>query len=433
VSVRGVLSIARNIVRVASANFLEMYSFMLFAYYATYIARDMFPSNNEFASIMLTLGTFGTGFLMRPLGAVILGIYTERHGRRPGLILTLGLMGVGTALIALTPTYRSIGILAPLIVLAGCILQGLSAGVMIGGVTAYLAEISTPGHRGFYCSWQSASQQISVISTAVIGLVLISTLTPASMAVWGWRIPFVIGTLIVPFLLIWLVKSMPETEAFLSRKQRPGVSQLLAIIGRNWKLIGMAVMICALNNINFYLITAYTPTFGVRELHLTARASFFVTLIVALSSFAWLPIGGALSDKVGRKPQLIFFAVITLITAYPAMLWLVSSPSVTRLLIVELWYSCIFGCYNGAMNPFMMEILPPQIRATGWALAYSLAVAIFGGFTPAICTYLIHATGNRAMPAVWLTMAALIGLGATMLSGWSGFKVAKLESTVSSD
>jgi metabolite-proton symporter len=430
VSTQTASSKARSIIRVSSGNFLEMYDFMVYAYYAPYIAHDIFPSNSEFASLMLTLGTFGAGYLMRPLGAIVLGIYTDRHGRRAGLILTLLLMAVGTSVIAFTPPYRTIGIVAPMVVVLGRLLQGFSAGVELGGVSVYLAEIATPGHRGFYCSWQSASQQISVISAALLGVALSSTLPPESMALWGWRIPFVIGCLIVP-LLFWLRRSLAETEFFLARKQRPSISQILASLGANWKIIIVGMLLSTMTTVCFYLITAYTPTFGRVVLHLTNRASLLVTLCVGLSNFIWLPIGGSISDKVGRKPLLCFFTVATLISAYPAMSWLVSNPSVARLLMVELWFSCIFGCYNGAMVPFLAEIMPQEVRTTGFALAFSLATAIFGGFTPAISTYLIHVTGNSAMPAVWLSMAALCGLSATALVGWPGLVLAKWESSVS--
>jgi metabolite-proton symporter len=421
-----------SIIRVSSGNFLEMYDFMVYAYYASYIARDIFPSNSEFASLMLTLGTFGAGYLMRPLGAIVLGQYIDRHGRRGGLILTLLLMAVGTAAIAFTPPYRTIGILAPLVVVAGRLLQGLSAGVMLGGVSVYLAEIATPGHRGFYCSWQSASQQVSVMTAALLGVTLGSILPPERMSLWGWRIPFVIGCLIVP-LLFWLGRSLQETEAFLARKHRPELSQILASLGTNWKIIVVGMLLSIMTTVCFYLITAYTPTFGRVELHLTNQATLLVILFVALSNFIWLPIGGAVSDRVGRKPLLVLFTIATLMTAYPAMAWLVSEPSATRLLLVELWYSCIFGCYNGAMVPYLVEIMPADVRTTGFALAFSLATAIFGGFTPAICTYLIHITGNQAMPAVWLSVAALCGLAAIMAVGWHRIIVPKSEFSASSD
>src|SRR6202163_149538 len=179
-----------NVIRVSSGNFLEMYDFMVYAYYASYIAHEIFPSNSAYASLMMTLGTFGAGYLMRPLGAVVLGAYVDRHGRRSGLILTLLLMAIGTLVIACTPAYRTIGIVAPIVVVIGRLLQGFSAGVEVGGASVYLSEIATPGHRGFYCSWQSGSQQVAVMFAALLGVTLSWLMPPELMNRWGWRIPF---------------------------------------------------------------------------------------------------------------------------------------------------------------------------------------------------------------------------------------------------
>jgi MFS family permease len=354
---------------------------------------------------------------MRPLGAVILGAYIDQHGRRAGLILALSLMAVGTFTIACTPGYRIIGIVAPIIVVLGRLLQGFSAGVELGGVSVYLAEIATPGHKGFYCAWQSASQQLAVMMAAFLGVALSYILPPETMTAWGWRIPFLIGCLMIP-LLFWLRRSLAETKAFQARRTRPTMSAIFASLASNWKIIVVGMLLSTMTTVCFYLITAYTPTYGREVLRLTNRESLLVTLCVGLSNFIWLPIGGAISDKVGRRPLLVFFTVATLLTAYPAMSWLVSSPATIRLLLVELWFSCIFGCYNGAMIPFLVEIMPLDVRTSGFSLAFSLATAIFGGFTPAISTYLIHVTGNQAIPAVWLCAAALCGLGATALTGW---------------
>jgi metabolite-proton symporter len=406
-----------SIVRVASGNFLEMYDLMVYAYYASYIANAIFPSSNHFASLMLTLGTFGAGYLMRPLGAIILGAYIDQHGRRAGLILALLLMAVGTLTIACTPGYRTIGIIAPIIVVLGRLLQGFSAGVELGGVSVYLAEIATPGHKGFYCAWQSASQQLAVMTAAFLGVTLSLILPPETMSVWGWRIPFLIGCLMIP-LLFWLRRSLAETKAFEARKSRPTMSAIFASLASNWKIIVVGMLLSTMTTVCFYLITAYTPTFGREVLRLTNRQSLVVTLCVGLSNFIWLPIGGAISDKIGRRPLLVLFTLATLLTAYPAMSWLVSSPTTARLLLVELWFSCIFGCYNGAMIPLLVEIMPMDVRTSGFSLAFSLATAIFGGFTPAISTYLIHITGNQAIPAAWLSAAALCGLVATAITGW---------------
>src|SRR5208282_6013162 len=409
----------KNVIRVSSGNFLEMYDFIVFGYYAAAIGRTFFPGHNPYASLMLSLATFGAGFLMRPVGAVVLGAYIDRFGRRAGLLLTLGLMSVGTITIACLPGYAMLGLLAPLLILFSRLLQGFSAGVELGGVSVYLAEIATPGHKGFYVSWQSASQQVAVMVTALLGVVLGSLLSSAAMDLWGWRIPFLIGCLIIPILFV-LRRSLAETEAFQARKHHLSVSQIVRTLAANWPIVFVGVMMVAMTTVSFYLITAYTPTFGESELHLTSVTSLIVTLCIGFSNFFWLPVMGAVSDRVGRKPLLILFTVLALLTAYPAMLWLTGGPSFTRLLLVLLWLSFIYASYNGAMVVALTEIMPVDVRTSGFSLAYSLATALLGGFTPAVCTYLIHVTGNRAMPGVWLSFAAAMGLAATLLSPMKG-------------
>lgn len=397
------------VLRVSSGNFLEMYDFMVYGYYANYIAKTFFPSDSEFASLMLSLATFGAGYLMRPLGAILLGSYIDRKGRRTGLILTLGLMAIGTVTIAVTPGYDVLGPAAPLLVVIGRLLQGLSAGVELGGVSIYLSEIATPGNRGFYCSWQSASQQVAVMFAALIGVALTTILPPEEMVLWGWRVPLLIGCMIIP-LILFLRRSLQETEEFQHRKHRPSAGEVLRVIAANWRLVGIGMMLSVMTTTTFYLITAYTPTFGRQALHLAVQDNLLVTLCVGLSNFLWLPIGGALSDRIGRRPLLLLIPALALVTAYPAMSWLVADPSFTKLLLVELWFSFFFGIYNGAMIPLLAEIMPVEVRTAGFSLAFSLATAVFGGFTPAVCTYLIETTGNRASPGLWLSLAACISL-----------------------
>lgn len=404
----------RTVFRVVSGNFLEMYDFMVYGFYAAAIARTFFPSGNEFASLMLSLATFGAGFLMRPLGAIVLGAYIDRHGRRKGLIMTLVLMALGTLLIACVPGYATIGVAAPLLVLAGRLLQGFSAGVELGGVSVYLSEIAKPGRKGFYVAWQSGSQQVAVIFAGLLGVILHATLAPAQMDEWGWRIPFLVGCLIVPFLFL-IRRSLEETEAFKTRKHRPEIGEIYRSMLENWRIIVAGCMMVVMTTVSFYMITAYTPTFGKTVLKLDDIDNLIVTMCVGLSNFIWLPLMGALSDRIGRKPLLVFFTVATLLTAYPAVSWLVAAPSFSRLLMVELWLSFLYGSYNGAMVVALTEIMPPAVRTAGFSLAYSLATALFGGFTPAISTYLIHATGNKAAPGLWLMFAAMCGLVATLV------------------
>jgi len=404
-----------SVIRVSSGNFLEMYDFMVFGYYAAAIGNAFFPSGNPFVSLMLSLMTFGAGFLMRPLGAIVLGAYTDLHGRRAGLILTLSLMSVGIVSIACMPGYATIGLIAPLLVLVGRLLQGFSAGMELGGVSVYLSEIATPGHKGFYVSWQSASQQVAVMFAALVGVVLSSILPSQKMMLWGWRVPLLLGCAIIPFLFR-LRRSLQETDEFVARKHKPNISEILHSLTASWRIVIIGTMLVTMTTVSFYMITAYTPTFGSSVLHLASMDSLIVTLCVGASNLFWLPIMGSLSDRIGRRPLLFVCTILMLLTAYPVMLWLVHEPSFSRLLAVELWLSFIFGSYNGAMVVFLTEIMPVRVRTSGFALAYSLATAIFGGFTPAISTYLIHVTGNRAVPGLWLSFAAACGLVAALFA-----------------
>ncbi|WP_233859676.1 MFS transporter [Paraburkholderia sp. HD33-4] len=404
---------AATVLRVTSGNFLEQFDFFLFGFYATSISKIFFPASSEFASLMLTFAVFGAGFLMRPLGAIFLGAYIDRVGRRTGLIVTLSIMASGTILIACVPGYATIGLLAPALVLLGRLLQGFSAGAELGGVSVYLAEMATPGARGFYTSWQSASQQVAIVMAAALGYGLNHWMSAQQIGAWGWRIPFFIGCAIVPFLFM-LRRSLQETAAFEARRHHPQTREIFAMLLSNWRTVIAGMLLTAMTTTTFYLITVYTPTFGKSVLKLSTSDSLMVTLLVGVSNFIWLPIGGALSDRIGRKPILLAISILAIFTAYPALSWLAAAPSFGRMLSVLLWFSFFFGMYNGAMVAALTEVMPAEVRVAGFSLAFSLATAVFGGFTPAVSTFLIEATHDKAAPGYWLSFAALCGLAATL-------------------
>ncbi len=400
--------------RVVSGNFLEMYDFMIFGYFSAAIGRAYFPASSEFASLMFSLTTFAVGFLVRPLGAVFLGAYTDHIGRRKGLLVTLALMSVGTLTIALVPGYQTIGLFAPILVVLGRLCQGFSAGVELGGVSVYLSEMATPGHKGFYVSWQSGSQQVAVVFAGLLGYTLSAWLPPDAMAAWGWRIPLIVGCLIIPFVFM-IRRSLQETPDFAARAHHPRPAEIYRSLLTHWRIILRGVAMALMTTVSFYTITAYTPTYGKSILRLADSDALLVTLCVGVSNLLWLPIMGALSDRTGRRPLLLVFAALAVVTAYPAMSWLVDQPSFVRLLDVELWLSFLYAGYNGAMVVHLTEIVPAEVRTAGFSVAYSLATTI-GGSTPVIATYLIHSTGNRAMPGAWLSIAAAIAFTSTWLS-----------------
>ena len=401
------------VLRVTSGNFLEMFDFFLSGVFASYIAKAFFPLESQYASLLLTFVAFGAGFLMRPLGAIFLGAYVDRIGRRKGLIVTLSIMACGTVLIAFVPSYATIGIAAPLLVLIGRLLQGFSAGVELGGVSVYLSEMATPGHKGFYASWQSASQQVAIIVSAAFGFALNALLSPEQVDDWGWRIPFFVGCMIVPFVF-FIRRSLQETDEFLARKHHPTVGQIYRSILANWTIVLCGMMMVIMTTVSFYLITVYTPTFGKSVLKLSATDSLLVTICVGISNFFWLPVMGAWSDKIGRKPILVGFSLLGLVSAYPALSWLAAEPTFGKMLAVELWLSFIYASYNGAMIVALTEVMPIGVRTSGFSLAYSLATT-FGGFTAAICTWLIATTGDNAAPGWWMSAAAACGLVGTLM------------------
>ena len=401
------------ILRVTSGNFLEQFDFFLFGFYATYIAHTFFPASSEFASLMMTFAVFGAGFLMRPIGAIVLGAYIDKVGRRKGLIVTLSIMAAGTFLIVLIPSYQAIGLWATLLVLCGRLLQGFSASAELGGVSVYLAEIATPGNKGFYTSWQSGSQQVAIMVAAAMGFALSMALEESTIHDWAWRIPFLFGCLIVPFIFL-LRRRLEETQEFQTRRHHLAMRDVFKTLLANWQVVVAGMLMVAMTTTAFYLITVYAPTFGKKVLMLSASDSLLVTLLVAISNFIWLPIGGALSDRFGRKTVLVTMALLALITAYPALSMLAHAPSFSMMLSVLLWLSFIYGLYNGAMVPALTEIMPVEVRVAGFSLAYSLATAVFGGFTPVISTALIEYTGDKASPGYWMSFAAVCALLATL-------------------
>src|SRR6516162_4545394 len=356
------------ILRATSGNFLEQFDFFLFGFYAPIIAKAFFPSENETAALLNAFGVFWLGALMRPVGAIVLGAYIDRIGRRQGLIVTLSLMALGTVVIAFCPSYASIGIAATIIVLIGRLIQGFSAGVELGGVSVYLSEIATPGNRGFYTSFQSSSQQVAIFVAAIIGFILREgiagdTFLDSIGGIAKWRIPFFIGCIIIP-VIFFLRRTLEETPEFLKMKKHPTANEVFASAIANWRIVVLGMMIAVLTTTTFYFITVYAPGFG-KQLNLSPTGTLLVTLlVVAVTNFIWNPVGGAVSDRIGRKPVLIGIATLSLLTAYPALHWLVTAPTFGKLLAVQMMFSFYFGTYSGTMLGALVEIVPKHVRTT---------------------------------------------------------------------
>jgi MFS family permease len=247
---------------------------------------------------------------------------------------------------------------------------------------------------------------VAVVFAGVLGYALSNLMPPEALQAWGWRIPLIVGCLIIPFIYM-IRRTLQETGEFAARVHHPSPGEIYRGVLAHWRIVIAGVSMVLMTTVSFYTITAYTPTFGKDILRLSQSDALLVTLCVGVSNLIWLPLMGSLSDRVGRRPLLLTFAGVAVLTAYPAMAWLVAEPSFVKLLVVELWLSFIYAGYNGAMVVHLTEIVPAAVRTAGFSVAYSLATTI-GGSTPAIVTFLIHETGNRAIPGAWLSLAAVI-------------------------
>ena len=402
------------ILRATSGNFLEQFDFFLFGFYAPVISKAFFPSENETAALLNTFGVFWLGALMRPVGAIVLGAYIDRIGRRQGLIVTLSIMALGTVIITICPSYASIGIAAPIFVLIGRLVQGFSAGVELGGVSVYLAEIATPGNRGFYTSFQSSSQQVAIFVASLLGLVLNVLMPEATIMAWGWRIPFFIGCLIIPLIFV-LRRTLEETPEFLAMRKHPTANEVFASALANWRIVVLGMMLAVMTTVTFYFVTIYTPSFVEKVLLLPKNDALQVTMMVAITNFIWNPVGGALSDRIGRKPVLLAITALSLVTAYPALVWLTAAPTFGKLITVGMMFSLYFGVYSGTMLGALVEVVPSHVRTTCFSLAFALAAALFGTFTPFAATGLVALTGNKASAGFWLMSAAACSMIATLM------------------
>jgi MHS family proline/betaine transporter-like MFS transporter len=407
----------RAVAAASVGNALEWFDFVVYGFFAVTMAKLFFPGGNETVSLLLALATFGVTFFMRPLGAIVLGSYADRHGRKAAFALTILLMMAGTAIIVVAPTYSSVGIIAPILIVMARMIQGFSAGGEFGSATAFLAE-QNPERRGFYASWQFASQGITTILAAAFGATLAGTLTTEQIDNWGWRIPFAFGLLIGP-VAYYIRRHLEETKEFQSTQlSRTPVREALSD-GKKKLLISFgAVVLCT---VGMYTIL-FMPTYATRQLGLPAAGGFMAALLTGAIQVALIPAVGALSDRHGRLPIAFASAAAILLSIYPMFAWLASVPTIQTLLIVQAIIGVLLSGYMGGLAALMSELFPTRMRTTGLSISYSFGVAIFGGFAPFINAWLISATGNKLAPSFYLMLAAAISLTALTAARRSGVR-----------
>lgn len=404
---------AKAVIAATIGNMLEWYDILIYAAFAAPISKAFFPTDNPTLSLLVGWIVFAIGFTARPLGAVLLGAYADRRGRRAALSLTIFLMALGTAMIAFCPAHASIGVAAPVVIVLARIIQGFSAGGEIGGAVSTLVENAPAERRGFYASFQQMSQGGANILSGLVPLLIAFSLSEADVTSWGWRVAFAVGLLIAP-VGVYIRRSLDEAALFKQAQSQPEArTPIKVVLVDHWRGVLAGVLIVMLWTVAQYT-TSFMPTFASRELKMSLTNSYFapfVTGLVLLLS----PVIGILSDRFRRKWVMALGALAALALAYPTFANLVAQPTLPTLILTQVVVGLCLLIYSAPASAVLAELFPTHVRATGVSLAYSLGVAIFGGFAPTIITALIGSTGRPVSIAFYLMGAALVSLLAVLL------------------
>jgi MFS transporter, MHS family, proline/betaine transporter len=403
--VRAKPTLTRVIVAASLGNALEWFDFLVYGYFAVTISKVFFPSGNETASLLAAFGTFSVSFLVRPIGAILIGAYTDRAGRKAGLTLSILLMVVGTTMTALMPGYATIGLAAPILILVARLLQGFSVGGEFGSAVTFLAE-QTASRKGFVASWQWASTGITGALASGFGILLTTTLSPEQLFDWGWRVPFLFGMLVGPVGL-YIRRRLDETPEYVEIK--PTRTPVRDVLREHPIEVLLAMGAAVVSNSSAYIIL-YIPTYAMKELHLPQATGFTATLVGAIILGIVSPFAGHLSDKFGRSGLLTGTAWLFFLTTYPVFYLMVASPSLATAIFAAGWLSLVKAGYSGVLPSQLAELFPTRIRGIGVSLSFAIAVTIFGGFTPFVATWLIAMTGNSLSPSFYIMFTAALSI-----------------------
>ncbi len=407
----------RAVIAASIGNALEWFDFVVYGFFAGTIAKLFFPTGDDTQSLLWALATFGVTFFMRPFGAVVLGSFADRHGRKATFSLTILIMMAGTAIIAFAPTYSSIGVFAPMLIVIARLVQGFSAGGEFGSATAFLAEQNSE-RRGFFASWQFASQGLTTILATGIGATLASSLTTEQIDAWGWRIPFIFGLLIGP-VAYYIRRHIDETLEF--RTTQHSKTPLREVLSDSKKRLLISFGTVILCTVAMYTVL-FMPTYATRQLGLPVAGSFMASLLTGAIQMVLIPVVGALSDRHGRLPMAFASSIAILLAIYPMFAWLAAVPTLQTLLIVQAIIGVLLAGYMGGLPALMSDLFPTRLRTTGLSISYSFGVAIFGGFAPFIIAWLIAVTGSKLAPSFYLMLAAAISLAALMAARRLGLR-----------
>ncbi|WP_244300636.1 MFS transporter [Achromobacter aegrifaciens] len=405
----------KAVIAASAGNALEWYDFTVYALFAVYIGQNFFQNANPTVQLMTSFLAFGLGFVVRPLGALVLGSYGDRAGRKATLTLTIMLMALGTLLIAAAPPYAAIGVGAPLLIVCGRVLQGFSAGGEVGGATAFLVEHAPAGKRGQYASWLQASMGISNLLGALVATLVTTLLTEEQVGEWGWRIPFILGLAIAPVGL-WMRAALDETPHFREEQERQArqnarvKAPLLAVIRDYPKELLTGLCMSVLWAVGPYALIIFMPIYVQKSMGFTSSEAFLAALVGNLFLTGGCVFSGTLSDRYGRRNMLRAAAAVLLVAVYPLMMWLQASHTQMTLIVVQSLFCLMVAMYVGVAPAALSEVFPTAVRSSGMSLTYNTAVTVLGGFAPAILTWITYTTGVAFAPALYVMAASLVAL-----------------------
>lgn len=404
--------VRRAVLASVIGNGLEWFDFLIYGYFAKTIAQVFFPVGNSFWSLTLTLATFAIGFVVRPLGGVVIGACADRYGRRKTLSLLILLMALSTLMMGLTPGYAAIGIAAPLLVLVARVLQGLSVGGEFATAAAMLTEYAPAGRKMFFGSFQMTSQAVALLLSSMCAYLLTTQLPHASLVSWGWRVPFLLGALVGP-VGFYIRHKVAESPEFAQLRERLGHAprQSLRTFFRergDAALCAMGVII--VGTATNYLWHSYMPLYIERQLHLPLKNALFGTAISGLIGIAGYPLAGRLADRFGAYRLFFPVTIVWICAAYPLFAWVLAAPTPERVFAAQMIATVVLSLMSGAHPGMLTQLFPTATRSTGVALSYNVAVTLFGGLAPLTVSTLIDVTGSRIVPAWYLIFAGIVSL-----------------------
>ena len=404
-------SLHKTLFATCIGNALEWFDIAVYGFFASYIAHAFFPVSDPSVSLLLTFGSFGVSFLIRPLGAIVLGNYADRHGRKKALLLSINLMMLGGAIITFMPGYATIGLAAPILILLARLIQGFSAGGEFGSSTAFLVE-HFPERKAFIASWQFATQGASTLMASAFGLGLTQLLTESEIQAWGWRIPFAFGLLIGP-LGAYIRRHVHEPASFKPQQKAP--SPLKTLLSRQKELMLLAIGLMVISTAVNYMLN-YVSTYATKNLHLPGSIAFGATLLAGVILTVVTPIMGLWAERIGRVPLMWGSLLMLIVTIWPAFHLVVSHTTPLTLMLLVGWMAFLKSIYFSTVPSVMADLFPVTTRASGMAISYNISVTLFGGFAPLICTLLISSTGTSLAPSYYLMMVALLSAVALLRS-----------------